>query len=137
MGLDMYLFESINGKLPTTDEEKEQLETVIYWRKANAIHKFLSDAIIEKQDLDLYEIENVGYYLVDYEILESLYQTCQKVLDNHDLASELLPTYQGFFYGTYEYDEYYFDNIKYTMNKLEELFKHYKKTDTFIYHVWW
>ena len=37
--------------------------------------------------------------------VEELVDNCNKVLDNHDLAEELLPTVCGFFFGSTDYDE--------------------------------
>lgn len=62
MSLDIYVFKNMNRKVPTTDEEKEQLETVIYWRKANAIHRWFSEYIIDK-----YNLEFVYLYFLLYE----------------------------------------------------------------------
>ena len=38
---------------------------------------------------------------------------CDKVLDDNSLAEELLPTRSGFFFGSTDYDEWYFEDIKY------------------------
>ncbi len=39
---------------------------------------------------------------------------CEEVLDNPDKAKELLPPAQGFFFGTYEIDEWYFEGLRVT-----------------------
>jgi hypothetical protein len=36
-----------------------------------------------------------------------------------DLASELLPTGEGFFFGGTAYDEFYFEDVKHTIDVLE------------------
>ena len=46
---------------------------------------------------------------------------CKQILDNRKLASELLPTASGFFFGSTEYDEWYYDDLKRTVDMLEPL----------------
>lgn len=48
-----------------------------------------------------------------------------KVFKDEDLekAKELLPTKEGFFFGGTEYDEYYFENVKKTLNDLQMIDK--------------
>ena len=45
---------------------------------------------------------------------------CKRVLENHDLAEELLPTREGFFFGSTEYDEYYFNDVEDVMKQFTE-----------------
>jgi hypothetical protein len=37
-----------------------------------------------------------------------------EVLEDHSKASELLPTAIGFFFGSTDYDEWYFKDLEYT-----------------------
>lgn len=63
----------------------------------------------------------------------------KKVLDDHSLASELLPTQSGFFFGGTEYDEYYFLDLDYTYKlfvKINEFLKTHPKYDV-IYRASW
>lgn len=95
------------------------IEEVAYWRKANAIHKWFVDNIqggVDDCDEHLPVTKND---------LENLLDLCKKVMENHNLASELLPAMPGFFFGKCDYDEYYFDKIEETMgicNKLIDTF---------------
>jgi hypothetical protein len=50
-------------------------------------------------------------YLMREQLIE-LDTLCEQVLANHDLAEELLPTESGFFFGSTEYDEYYFGELE-------------------------
>ena len=118
MGLDMYLY----------NKEKEE---VMYWRKANQIRGWLvSHKIIEDDD-------NCKDRLVTFQNLKDLIEDCNKVLVNHDLAEELMPTTTGFFFGSEEYDEYYFDDLKETVEKLQPIVDAAKEDDHFIYSDWW
>ena len=88
-----------------------------YWRKANAIHKWFVDNCQEGND-DC----RPGY--VSRENLEELRKLCRKVLDSKDfddeevlraLEDDELPTVDGFFFGTSEKDEWYWDSIEHTI----------------------
>ena len=53
--------------------------------------------------------------------IKELRDLCNRVLENHDLAPKLLPTCEGFFFGTQDYDDWYFDNIQYTKELLDSV----------------
>lgn len=137
MGLDMYLkrkkyigahweHRNVKGSIDITinghkcniafDKISEITEQFGYWRKANAIHKWFVDNV---QD----GVDDCKEYYVEEDDLKRLLDTCKKVKENHDLASELLPTTQGFFFGSQEYDEYYFMDIDETIEILEKALK--------------
>lgn len=140
MGLDMYMFlkkseykstyeqEYYKGLYP---EEMKQFEEeiakrnfvsvdyevscqVAYWRKANAIHKWIVDNCADGRD----ECQEI-YMPIDK--LIELKDTCGDVLENHSLAKDLLPTCEGFFFGGQEYDEWYYRDVKYTYDILTKL----------------
>lgn len=92
---------------------------LIYWRKANMIHQWFVDHIQEGED-------DCGEYSVSLEELEELLNICNKVLENSELANELLPTKKGFFFGDTDYGENYFEDIKYTVDKLKEAIADFK-----------
>lgn len=109
---------------------------VMYWRKANAIHKWFVDNIQEGQD-------DCRSYDVSLEQLKDLLDKINKILGgrnskekviiglsgigNQELAHELLPTQEGFFFGEKGYDEYYFEDLKNTKEMLDNLFKNKKQ----------
>lgn len=90
--------------------------TVLYWRKSNAIHKWFVDNVQGGED-------DCGEYSVDVTKLEELLKLCKKVKDNPKDAPDLLPTCDGFFFGSTEYDENYMDDIEYTIKSLERIIK--------------
>ena len=138
MGLDMYLcvkkihresgwMEGVKVTYPQeldvfnvedTDKSVTHIDRyeIAYWRKANAIHNWFvntcGDGIDECQLIE-----------VSADQLKDLRSKCIKVLANHDVAKEELPTASGFFFGGTEYDEYYFDIIKYTLKIVNNLLK--------------
>jgi hypothetical protein len=57
---------------------------------------------------------------VSREDLYTLLKLCQTVKDDNSLAEILLPAASGFFFGSTEYDEWYFKDIDETITILEE-----------------
>lgn len=101
------------AKYVKTDFPSIQLEVSIgYWRKANSIHQWFVDNCQNGED-------DCRYAYVGREKLEELKALCQKVLLQPAVADEELPTQQGFFFGSYEYDEYYFEEIKQTVSIID------------------
>jgi hypothetical protein len=96
--------------------------TAIYWRKANQIHGWFVENLGEGEDTcqEMY---------VPRTALVQLQDTCLRLLeaksldvDNlEELATELLPPTGGFFFGTYEIDEWYWGDIQHTYDSLTEL----------------
>lgn len=133
MGLDMYLrkkiyvganFEhnEIAGEINITkggEPFKVNMNKVTYviedwgdWRKANAIHQWFVENVQEGKD-------DCREYYVSEEKLNELLENCRKVKANPTLAPELLPTQGGFFFGSTDYDEYYWDDIDLTISIIE------------------
>lgn len=84
---------------------------LIYWRKANAIHQWFVNNVCEGMD-------DCQDHYVEFEQLEKLLELCKKVKECPSLAGELLPTQKGFFFGSTEYDDGYFQDIEYTIERL-------------------
>ena len=96
-----------------------------YWRKANAIHNwFLENCAARDKWAD--PIDDCRPIEVPVEKLEELLDDCKKVLEDKSLATELLPTADGFFFGSTEYDEYYFNNIEDTIEIIVPVIKFMK-----------
>ena len=101
MGLDMFLL------------DQKGLE-IGYWRKANQIHNWFVENIQEG-------IDDCGDYPVTISQLDELKALCQEVLDDKSKAEELLPTKAGFFFGSIEYDDYYFDELIDTIRIIDNI----------------
>jgi len=135
MGLDMYLYKKIyvganyefnkitgkielyrDGKLINVNLSKvsEIVEDCGYWRKANHIHKWFVDNVQDGED-------NCAEYYVSKEKLKDLLKLCKDSLENKDMAQQLLPTSSGFFFGSTDYDEYYYQDIEDTIKIIEPL----------------
>lgn len=103
-----------NKKYPDWDTEHKYgwntiMDQVAYWRKKNAIHNWFVENVQDGMDDCRYHNE------VTREVLEKLHDVCHEVLTNMDLADELLPTAN--------YDEWYFDGLKYTIDKIDDILK--------------
>ncbi len=145
MGLDMYLSakryvseyresdEALRGELNKLTEMTGGLEIqevvceAMYWRKANAIHMWFVKNV---QD----GVDNCGSYYVSNEKLQELLDLCKEVMANKGRASELLPTASGFFFGTLDYGDYYFEDVQSTITRLEELLSNSDIINNFSFH---
>ena len=127
MGLDMYLtrkiyiganyeYNSITGKIELFQGEEntpikidinkvsEIVESVGYWRKFNALHKWFVDNIQDEED-------DCGEYWIPEEKLKQLLTILEKIYNRKGSPEELMPTQSGFFFGSIEYDEYYYQDV--------------------------
>lgn len=144
MGLDMYLYkkEYIGAEYEhNIDPDKQNIfiindkefpiknlsyiiYNVGYWRKANAIHNFFVNECQDGED-------DCKEYYVPIHILNKLYKICIEIHLIHKHQSnteegikritELLPPKKGFFFGSNEINDDYFDDIQHTITILEPL----------------
>ena len=101
-----------------------------YWRKANQIHKFFVDecgnGVDDQQDI-----------YVERDDLKDLLQRCESILEDHSKAEELLPSQSGFFFGSTDYDQWYFENLKRTVPILKKILENAPEDWEFEYHASW
>lgn len=138
MGLDMYLYgvkyyskyeKDSNGNYIRDKTNINQTEE-IYWRKANQIHNWFINNCQMGED-------NCLPHEVSLEQLKELKETCEKVINNPNKAKDLLPTVEGFFFGETEYNDEYFNDLKYTINKINELLNSNYEYDWYEYCSSW
>ena len=121
-------------------------EEVAYWRKANAIHRWFVDNVqdgdddcnyhreVTKEDLESLRDTCIkvltGSVMVNgiikngqvlrsgewHDILEP-----GKVIINPEIAEDLLPAQGGFFFGSTGYDEYYIEDLKSTVQAINNI----------------
>ena len=135
MGLDMYLNAKIYlSKYDDKEDKREQIYTLFpemfesgnleyvkvafevgYWRKANHIHKWFVDNCQDEDDCKP--------YYVSREQLKALRKLCEEILKDSTLAEVYLPTQEGFFFGSEEYGEWYFDDLKDTIKIIDKCLK--------------
>ena len=163
MGLDMYLYrrEYVSGwswKEGDT-KEKDLYDTIMqhfdlarveasphvnidvcvaYWRKANAIHGWFVDTCAGGVD----ECQPIH---VSRERLVELRDLCKDVLLAPATSVEavaqvngLMPT-PGFFFGSYDIDEWYMEDMKNTVEQLDKILESVSKDSwtSFIYQASW
>jgi hypothetical protein len=146
MGLDMYLnakrflwhseddlATNIKNNFPDLPEHmriKEVTIEAMYWRKANAIHKWFVDKVQDGED-------NCREFEVSLEQLEELLEVIDAVLDHPERAGELLPPQEGFFFGGTDMDDWYWQDLKRTQSELQELFTRDWRSWDFYYRASW
>lgn len=106
--------------------------SVAYWRKANQIHNWFVENVQGGDD-------DCKRHYVPYHKLRELYDICDRILKatgktRQKLAKELLPTREGFFFGTYEYDDYYYECIEDTCKQLEPILAYPDLTNVSYYY---
>lgn len=153
MGLDMYLY-------------KVKHDEVAYWRKANAIHGWFERKLSEDGTLEncrdyyiskenLIELRDTCQKILDNAVItvrqvkngeklnketnkwEPIYEEGE-VVDNPELAQELLPTEGGFFFGSLEYDKWYIEDLKSTVKQINKILEttDFEK-ENIVYSAWW
>lgn len=151
MGLDMYLhaykytsdFQDVKPNYP--EEVLEAMEKnnlslyfksqttsfkIGYWRKFNALHHWIVENLCEGVD-DCREIH------LRRENIEEILNICNEILKDHTKAQELLPCSSGFFFGSQEYDEWYFEDIKETIKIMNVALELYEKNYWIEYQASW
>lgn len=158
MGLDMYLtkrtyvqnwdymteseknYVSIKGadeKHIKSERVQYIIEQLCYWRKANHIHNWFVENVQGGED-------DGDEYVVSLQNLKQLRDVCYEVMTDNDRAEELLPTKDGFFWGSTEYDEWYFNQtlntykiLKGVVEEMEEYQKQINRNATMYYRASW
>lgn len=124
-------------------------EEVMYWRKANHIHRWFVENAQDGED-------NCGHYFVDLDKLKELLGLCNKVIESSELvepmvdgeekvfedakvANDLLPTQEGFFFGCTDYDQHYLDDTVATRDWIIQMLDEAEcgSSRSFFYHASW
>ena len=127
MGLDMTLTVHLGSQTRTSSHIGQGNKITIKWKQANQIHGWFVKHIQDNKD-------NYKRYMVKRRQIRSLISICESVLQTPSKAEELLPSYQGFFFGTYGYDKNYFDQIRDTIDKLSMVIRETEGTHCSIYY---
>ena len=100
------------------------------WRKANAIHGWFVDELANGVD----ECQEI---YVSREKLSELRDLCKSALKHPAMAGEILPPTQGFFFGGYEIDEWYIDDLKTTIEMIDHVLANTSEYYEFFYQASW
>lgn len=137
MGLDMYLKKStyiaakythrnVTGVVNIKIGEREVpinfnristiTEDIGYWRKANHIHNWFVQNVQGG-------VDDCATYDVSKSQLLQLLSDCKDIIEHKEIAADKMPTKSGCFFGGTDYDEYYFQQIAYTIELIESIAK--------------
>lgn len=108
--LGEYIYRT-NFKSQWNDKDGRMYYQIGYFRKFNALHKYMCDL-----DGGRDECQDI---LIKKEDLIKLLSILDKVNKNHNLADVLLPTQRGFFFGDTKYDQWYFEDVKDAIEMVE------------------
>ena len=92
---------------------KVRREEIGYFRKVNFLIAFFEDYYEQ-------EVQNCKDFYIEKVAVEELISRCKKVLADHTLAPDLLPTKAGFFFGSTEYDDYYYNQVQSVLDYCEK-----------------
>ena len=105
------------------DIDCENFEFLAYFRKVNFLFEFFSGSLNEEETTAV--ITRGG--------MEELIEKCEFVLNNRDKASEILPTCDGFFFGSLDYDDYYFESVAKVLLSFQVILENY--SDDYLYII--
>ena len=130
MGLDMFLRgkkyvystdETLRAKLNELGDLVDFKITELdfeagYWRKANAIHRWFVDTVQDGRD-------DCGMYRVAHSQLRELRSLCKTLLEKKDseMAQDEMPPQAGFFFGSTDIDDDYWQDLADTVAIIEAL----------------
>ena len=149
MGLDMYLTgrRGIAGKWMQEPQEdllrqavskatgfnEEKIKGIeldlTYWRKANAVHKWFVDNCQNG-------VDDCERYYVSRKQLKELQDLAYKGWKERDPV--YLPPESGFFFGSTDTDDYYYEQLKYTYDEITNILENHRYNDLqFFYQSSW
>lgn len=104
-----------------------------YFSKVNFLVKYFSDLG--------FDVDNKTPFPISKEDVEILLSRCKEVIKDHNKAQELLPTMDGFFFGSTSYDEQYFEDVEDVKVYLEETlipeFDYLNERDVIFFEIWY
>jgi len=103
---------------------------VAYWRKANAVHRWMVENIQDGRD-------DCGEYYFSTTKMQELLDACYEVLSDFNKVEETLPPTSGFFFGSTQVDYLYWQDIEYTRDRLIECLKPEYSNWEFYYRASW
>ena len=137
-------------------------DNIAYWRKANQIHRWFVENVQDgEDDCDVYRVKKKQLKAL-LETAEEVLNSCNLVkgkikngwaykngeeipiiedgeyIEDPTVAMELLPSTGGFFFGSTDYDQWYYDDIKYTVKQLKKVLNETDfKNEYVYYHASW
>ena len=109
-------------------------EQIAYWRKANHIHRWFVNIVQGGED-------ECNPYEVTKEHIIMLLNDVKTVLEAKDkedgisVAQEVLPTQSGFFFGSTEYTEWYYQVLEETKTILEKILETFDFENNYLFYI--
>lgn len=114
------------------DASRNDTERVGYMRKHNHLLPYFkyedncSDRFVSKSEVEAF-IDDAKT------VISHRYED-----DAQEVAEDLIPTESGFFFGSTEYDEYYYADLEEDIRIFEEILDNFDfNNDVLIMHCWW
>lgn len=132
-----FLLDKFSKKVLSLDEVKDLLDYEVntyyaledaYFRKVNFIRRHFENLLVDEE------------CLVDEADVANLVDICKLVLDNKgdtDFAMAHLPTQSGFFFGSTEYDDWYYHNVEDCIKQLTDLINSLEEGDKVLFSFSW
>lgn len=98
-------------------------EWIAYFRKANFLFEYFID--------DLNESETAA--VLDKNSVLDIISRCNEILEDNSKGEELLPTCDGFFFGSTDYDDIYIDKVQKVLDGFEDTLSDFNDEDYFYY----
>lgn len=135
MGLDIQFYktkkqdwkEYQHNENLSTDDGTLSLSEVAYFRKVNFLVRYFN----YEDNLSLIEIDKCQ--------IENLIDVCAEVLEtkNESVSEILLPTTSGFFFGSTDYDRYYYESVEEVLLTFRDILKNLKDDEVILMQCWW
>lgn len=127
MGLDMYILER-NPRPNEADIE------IAYFRKFNALHNYF------EREFDAGNLDDTPITLDIADTLKAKADTILEREGEADVAEAVLPISYGLFFGSDEYDDYYYSCVRDMQRaafKLTNILSQPDNQRQFYYHAWY
>ena len=144
MGLDMYIFEYKKGYGPADAQKVFEddaigwnergakvaifCKEVVYWRKANSIHRWFVENVQNN-------VDDCEEHLLTKDNIIQLLALVKKAISTKDM--KILPPQSGFFFGNTEDFIWWFNDMNDTKEYLTKLLDMWDENNTYYYHSSW
>lgn len=107
---------------------RDQLSEAGEFRKVNALLQWVNTHVMS--------VANCAYIPISKENLEKLQGTLNQL--NTSNCQELFPTQEGFFYGSTDYDEHYWEDVADVKTWVDETLAHFDfEEEILFFSAWW
>lgn len=136
MGLDIYFYKVRKDDADAISNTREVFDLInngvdcAYFRKANFIYAYFAHLIDS----------NTECCIVNKDEIESLFDACGLVLERRndtEFAKEVLPTCPGFFFGSTDYDEWYYEKVASCYEQMKIILEEWEDGDAIVIWFSW